>query len=77
MGSFEGVRCVVVPGTLRDVELLDLHGHGDGSPGTQLGINQLETEQISTHLNSILFLKLFQPKNGEAYVIFHIGFPTP
>ena len=33
VGSFEGVGCEVVTRTLGDVQLLDLHGDGDGSPG--------------------------------------------
>ena len=32
MGSFEGVRSVVIARALGDVQLLDLHGDGDGSP---------------------------------------------
>ena len=32
VGSFEGVRSEVVTRTLGDVQLLDLHGDGDGSP---------------------------------------------
>ena len=31
MSSLEGIRSVVVTRTLRDVQLLDLHGDGDGS----------------------------------------------
>ena len=33
VGSFEGIRSVVITRALGDVQLLDLHGHGDGSPG--------------------------------------------
>ena len=33
VGSFEGIWRVVITWALGDVQLLDLHGDGDGSPG--------------------------------------------
>ena len=33
VGSFEGIWRVVITRALGDVQLLDLHGDGDGSPG--------------------------------------------
>ena len=32
VGSFEGIRSVVITRTLGDVQLLDLHRDGDGAP---------------------------------------------
>ena len=32
VGSFEGIRSVVITRTLGDVQLLDFHGDGDGAP---------------------------------------------
>ena len=40
VGSFEGVRRVVIPGALGDVQLLDLHGDGDGTPGRIIIVTQ-------------------------------------